>query len=196
MRLKIYLSEQVRYSKDALKHKPKALRLINKYKKAVDKELSWYEYNVTTMKLCMIISSIYMQDKIRFIYDENPQFKGYKYVIGSDFYKNGDIELFLSDKVVNSVYTNKKLFTDKFINEFNSVLAHVLDKRKKILRMRDEFEWIGYVPIKKYITDNIDYYIWLTKQELEEDGFSPTRSLIFDLVGKLPVYKEFKKGIS
>ena len=39
----------------------------------------------------MIMSSIYMQDKIRFIYDENPQFKGYKYVIGSDFYKNRDI---------------------------------------------------------------------------------------------------------
>ena len=40
MRLKKYISEQVRYSKDALGYKHKALRLINKYKKVVDKELS------------------------------------------------------------------------------------------------------------------------------------------------------------
>ena len=91
------------------------------------------------MKLCMILSSIYMQEKIRFIYDDLPQFKGYSYVIGSDFYKRGDVELFLSNDIVNSVYTNKKLFTDKFINEFNSVLAHVLVKRDRILKMKDEF---------------------------------------------------------
>ena len=196
MKFKRYLLEQVRYSKDALKHKPKALRLINKYKRVVDKELSWYEYNVTTMKLCMIMSSIYMQDKIRFIYDESPQFKGYSYVIGSDFYKGGDLELFLSNSVVDSVYTNKKLFTDKFTNEFNCVLAHALVKRDRVLKMGDEFEWIGYVPIKKHIADNIDRYVYITKQELEDDNFSPTRSMIFDLIGHLPVYKKFKKDIS
>ena len=88
----------------------------------------------------MILSSIYMQDKVKFIYDEPPQFKGYTYVIGSDFYKNGDIDIFLSNEVVSDVAKSGKLFTDKFINEFNSVLAHVLVKRNRVLKMKDAFE--------------------------------------------------------
>jgi len=57
--------------------------------------------------------------------------------------------------------------------------------------MKDEFENIGYTPIKQHILSNLDMYAYECAFEKKEDGFSPTRSLIHDLVGGLPEYKQF-----
>ena len=53
------------------------------------------------------------------------------------------------------------------------------------------FNFVGYNPIKKHLCDYKNHYAYIASQEMEEDDFSPTRSLVHDLIGRLPEYKEF-----
>jgi hypothetical protein len=59
--------------------------------------------------------------------------------------------------------------------------------------MKDMFNFVGYNPIKKHLMDYVERYAYISYEELEEEGNSPTKSLYYDMIGQLPIYKEFLK---
>lgn len=190
-------SKKFRYSREAEKFRPSTKRIVKKHLDDVKEDLKIHNYNVTLRKLCMIMSSIYMKDKIRFIDDGDVYEPSFDYAVGSDFYKNGDIEIFLSNKAPERI---KKLseenrfkdLTDVFYKEIMYLISHTKVYVKRIKALKDEFNFIGYAPIKKHIIDYMRKYAYESAVELEEEGFSPTRSLVYDLIGQLPEYKKFK----
>lgn len=197
MRFINYLNERYRYAKEVeQKTINKAKKIIKRNLEEVQKELSMFHFDVTFRKLTMILSSIFMQDKIRIIDDGEMFIDNFKFFKGGDFYKNGDIELFMTEEVLPRL---KKLnqegnflsMTDPLHKEMVYVLAHMMTDRDKVLRMEDEFSYVGYYPLKKYIIDNIDYYVDQVKSELLDDNFSATKSMIYDLIGRRKEYKQF-----
>ena len=165
-------------------------KIVKSFKDVIHKELQVYDFNVTMQKLCMIFSSYYMQYKIRMISDGENYLKN-KFVQGGDFYNNGDIELFLSDDIINNLHMINDM-NSKFNKELVNVLQKITNQRDRILKVKDEFDFIGYNPIKKYVIDNLQTFAEIAKDELEQDNFSFTRSLIYDLIGNRAIYSEFK----
>jgi hypothetical protein len=115
--------------------------------------------------------------------------KRYKYIKGSDFYKNGDIEIFLSQEAVDNI--NSLLNKEKFYNELVYVLSHTMVHTNRVKKMKDEFNFVGYNPIKKFMIDHMNNYAGEAAYELASEGFSPIKSLYHDMIGKLPEYKKF-----
>lgn len=189
MRLYKHINKR-KLSIDPKDNKKLANQIISKHLDKIENKIKIEGYSPSLRKLCMVLSSIYMQDRVRFIDDGDEYLKSKKFIKGSDFYINGDIEIFLKDEAVDNIdnLLNKgKLFTE-IVDVLSNTLAHI----KKVASMKDMFSFIGYNPIKKYIIDNIDEYIDIVRVEKEEEGFSTTKSMIYDLIGKLPVYDRVK----
>jgi len=197
MRLNTFLNEkQYRYSRPAEEQRKSARWIIKKRYDEVKKWLKWHDFNVNLTKLCMILSSIFMKDRIRFIGDGPEYIPNFKYIKGADFYKNGDIEIFLTKEVpehLKQLYEENRFkdLNDKFYKELIWTLAHTKVHVQRIKRLKDMFNFVGYQPIKKHIIENQNHYAYISATEKEEDGFSTTRSLVHDLIGTLPEYKDF-----
>lgn len=196
MRLNRYLNEQYRYSRFAQDEKKRSERLIKKKLNEVKSHIQTYQSTLTLPKLCMILSSIYHKDKVRFIDDGESYIDSFKYIRGSDFYKNGDIEIFLTENAPSHLLQlidedRFKDMNDKFYKELVWSLSHTKVHVKRISKLKNEFTFIGYNPIKRHITQYLNHYAYLSAQELLDDGFSPTRSLVHDLIGQLSYYKTF-----
>lgn len=122
MRLNKYIHEQYRYSRPAQEQKNKVTRLIKKKLDELKNDLGWCNFDVTLTKLCMILTAVYIKDGIRFIEDGPNQIESYRYVKGFDFYKNGDVEIFLSQETpqhIKELYEENRLkdMNDKFYKE-------------------------------------------------------------------------------
>lgn len=199
MRLHSYLNEQYRYSKFAQDEKKHSERIIKKKLEQVKSHIEATQNTLTLFKLCMILSSIYHKEKIRFISDGDRYINKFKYVKGSDFYKNGDIEIFLTEQtpqyLINLFTQNKlkniKKMDNKFFKELIWTLSHTKVYVQRVQKLKDMFNFIGYNPIKKHLIDHVDHYAYISAQELLDDNFSPTRSLYYDLVGQLSIYDKF-----
>lgn len=198
MRLINYLNEaNYRYSQEMNRYKNSVKKTIKKYLEPVKRDILDYQFPLTLQKLCIILSSYYYNEQIRFIWDGSVHFPSFKYVIGSDFYKNGDIEIFLSEQTIYHILEliekdswNKEL-NDRFFNELIWAICRAKVHANRIKRMKDMFNFVGYNPIKKHLMDYVERYAYISYEELEEDGNSPTKSLYYDMIGHLPIYTKF-----
>lgn len=189
MRLFKHLNKNRNYAIDPKKNRNKAKNILSRHIEEVKKLLSIHEVK-TLRKLCEILSSIYMVDKIRFIDDGDTYITSKKYIKGSDFYMNGDMEFFLTEKSLEDIesFINRGKFFTEVVDVLSTTMSHV----KKITSIKDEFNFVGYNPLKKHIIDNIEDYKEVIISEKDEEGFSTMKSICYDLIGKLPVYDKIK----
>lgn len=175
------------------KNKSKAKTIINRHLKEVKSKIDAHFTVFNTLPLrrfCMFLSSIYGIYGIRFI-DDGEFHINKKYVKGYDFYMNGDIEIHLNEIAAENYMD--LLNKGRFLTEVIDVLSKAMAAVQKVTRLKDEFNFVGYEPIRRHIINNIDTYIETIKQEIEEDGFSSMKSICFDLIGKHPSYKKIKE---
>lgn len=174
MRFNNYLNEKIEDFK--LKEK----RNIKKHFKKLQKYFISYQL----VPFLDYFNQLYKKEKIKLIkFNDNND----NIVVKTDFFKDMTVILY-----INKLPTEKQMrdINNKYWNTIIHYIAKTREKSKNINRT-DLFNF-QHTPIKQYLQDRIKVRAYDAYIEKQEDGFSPTKSIYYDLFGNDDTYKHFK----
>lgn len=170
MRLYNYLNERIE------DFKPKEKRNIKRHLKKLEKKvkegnLNWFD----------VFNSLYggKKEKIKLIPIE--PVNDNDIVVWADFLRDTTILLYINKYINVTDYTIKNI-DNKLWSTIIKETAKVREKAKNLSRL-EQFRWATHIPIKQHLIDEIYTNAYDASIELEDDGFSPTKSMYHDVFG-------------
>ncbi len=164
MRLITFINENI---SDFL---PKAKRDIKRHRQKLESiEFIDLEY------FCSNFNKLYTKEKINMMVDEAID------KIDFDFWLNGTVDIHIpKDTKIN----------ETFWNQVVKKIAKAREKWKHIRKMED-FQWLVHLPVKNFLYHEMETRAFDAVIEEEDEKFSYTKSLYYDIFGTGKDYNRF-----
>ncbi len=132
----------------------------------------------TLEQFTKFFNSLYHKEKIRLLISDIGQ-------IEYDFWMNGLVDIALPK--------DSKFNYDINSTFWKSIIRKIAKSREKVNHIKnlEDFQWVRHIPIRNYLYNNMETMAYDAHIELEDEKFSYTKSLWYDMFGNSEEYQQF-----